>query len=74
MNGKELNNIRKKAELMLDKANQLNRFCDMVESRKSVLRKHFDLLDQKNIVKYNHAINRKQVLINSLKTDLQCIN
>jgi|TARA_R100000951_G_scaffold114632_1_gene120014 capsule polysaccharide export protein KpsC/LpsZ len=74
MNGKELNKLRLKAEIMLDKANQLIRFCDMVDSRKSVLRKHFDLLDTKNIAKYNHAINRKQVLINSLKTDLQCIN
>ena len=66
MNGKELNNLRKKAELI--------RFCDMVENRKSVLRKHFSLLDEKNIAKYNHAINRKQVLIDALKTDLQCIN
>jgi len=74
MNGKELNKLRLKAEIMLDKANQLIRFCDMVDSRKSVLRKHFNLLDDKNIARYNHAINRKQVLINSLKTDLQCIN
>ena len=74
MNGKELNNLRLKAEIMLDKANELIRFCDMVENRKSVLRKHFNLLDEKNIAKYNHAINRKQVLINSLKSDLQCIN
>jgi len=73
MTGQELNKLRLKAELMLDKANQLIRFCNMVESRKSVLRKHFDLLDQKNIAKYNHAINRKQVLINSLKSELQCI-
>ena len=74
MTGQELNNLRLKAEIMLDKANELITFCDMVENRKSVLRKHFNLLDEKNIAKYNHAINRKQVLINSLKTDLQCIN
>ena len=74
MTPQELNKLRKKAEIMLDKANELIRFCDMVESRKSVLRKCSDVFNEKSIRRYRHAINVKQVLIESLKNDLQCVN
>jgi len=74
MTPQELNKLRKKAEIMLDKANELIRFCDMVESRKSVLRKCSDVFNEKSINRYHHAINVKQVFIESLKNDLQCIN
>lgn len=74
MTPQELNKLRKKAEIMLDKANELIRFCDMVETRRSVLRKCSDVFNEKSVHRYNHAINVKQVLIQSLKNDLQCIN
>ena len=74
MTPQELNKLRKKAEIMLDKANELIRFCDMVENRRSVLRKCSDVFNEKSVHRYNHAINVKQVLIQSLKNDLQCIN
>tara|TARA_R110000796_G_scaffold137559_3_gene253670 strand:+ start:639 stop:863 length:225 start_codon:yes stop_codon:yes gene_type:complete len=74
MNGQELNKLRLKAEIMLDKANELIRFCNMIEITQSCIKKHGDLVGSRNIIKWNHEVNRRKVLVNSLKNDLQCIN
>jgi len=71
MSGAELNRLREKAELLLDKANQLIILIEMVETRKSVVRKYSSFISQKHIDKHNHMINTKEVIIESLKKELK---
>ena len=73
MEGKELNKIRDKAEIILDKANELIRFCNMVDNSQIVLHKHSSLMNFNQITRQIHSINRKKVLIESLKKELAWI-
>jgi|TARA_R110000803_G_scaffold210568_1_gene282696 hypothetical protein len=73
MNGAELNAIRNKAELLLDKANELIRFVNMIETTELCIKKHGNLVGSKHIVKWTHEVNRRKVLVNELKKELICI-
>ena len=73
MNGAELNEIRKKAEQLLDKANELIRFVNMIETTESCIKRHGSLVGSKHITKWTHEVNRRKVLVNELKKELSCI-
>ena len=73
MNGAELNEVRKKAEQLLDKANELIRFVSMIETTEACIRKHGSLVGSKHIAKWTHEVNRRKVLVNELKKELSCI-
>ena len=73
MNGAELNEIRKKAEQLLDKANELIRFVNMIETTESCIKRHGSLVGSKHIIKWTHEVNRRKVLVNELKKELSCI-
>lgn len=73
MTGTELNRLRLKAEVILDKANELIRFINMNENVANVVRKHSSLIGDYHTSKMNHSINRRNVIIESLKNDLECI-
>lgn len=73
MTGTELNRLRLKAEIILDKANELIRFINMNENVANVVRKHSSLIGDYHAAKMNHSINRRNVIIESLKNDLECI-
>lgn len=73
MKAKEQNRLRLKAEIMLDKANELIRFINMIENTESCIKRHGDLVGAKNVAKWTHEVNRRKVIIESLKEDLSCI-
>ena len=73
MKAKEQNRLRLKAEIMLDKANELIRFINMNETTALVLRKHGGLVGFIHTQRMTHSINRRNVIIESLKDDLSCI-
>ena len=74
MTPQELNKLRKKAEIMLDKANELIRFVNMIENTESCIKRHGNLVGAKNIAKWTHEVNRRKVLVSELKKELSCIN
>lgn len=73
MTGAELNNLRSKAEKMLWKANELIRFINMNEISQGVINRHKALIGASHVAKLNHSINRRNVIIESLKVELSCI-
>jgi len=73
MEAKEQNRLRLKAEIMLYKANELIRFINMNETTSLVLRRHGGLVGFAHGQRMAHSINRRNVIIESLKSDLSCI-
>ena len=73
MKAKEQNRLRLKAEIMLDKANELIRFINMNETTALVLKKHGALVGFIHTQRMAHSINRRNVIIESLKAELSCI-
>ena len=73
MEAKELNRLRLKAEIILDKANELIRFINMNENTESCIKRHGDLLGATAIKRWTREVNRRNVIIESLKNDLECI-
>ena len=73
MTGTELNRLRGKAEEILSKANELIRFINMNENVASVVKRHSHIIGDYHAAKMNHSINRRNVIIESLKNDLECI-
>tara|TARA_R110000851_G_scaffold180499_1_gene328130 strand:- start:516 stop:740 length:225 start_codon:yes stop_codon:yes gene_type:complete len=73
MEAKDQNKLRIKAEIMLDKANELIRFIRMNEVTALVIKKHGALLVFTHIRRMTHSINRRNIIIDALKSDLSCI-
>ena len=73
MEAKEQNRLRLKAEIMLYKANELIRFINMNETTSLVLGRHGGLMGFNQGQRMAHSINRRNVIIESLKRELSCI-
>lgn len=73
MTGAELNKLRTKAENILDKANELIRFINMNEITSLVIKKHSFLVGFSHTQRMMHSINRRNVIVDYLKSELKCI-
>ena len=70
MKASELILIRRKAEDLLNKANELIRFVNMIENTESCIKRHGDLVGRKNIAKWTHEVNRRKVIVSELEKEL----
>ena len=70
MEASEIILIRRKAEDLLNKANELIRFVNMIENTESCIKRHGDLVGRKNIAKWTHEVNRRKVIVSELEKEL----